>query len=246
MQRTKDIPFWLYGILAFAPVLLQIISSATFEDRELFKRIFLSETGFIEILGEAVMLPAIFFAVLCGKMFFKAKLPVAGSLLFVYALGCVFILGEELSWGQHIFQWQTPEFFMENNKSKETNLHNISGFHRGTFKWILVGGMAFGGIILPLITMAMKKNFRPIVHWFIWMLPTRVCMPIAILIAVGHISIKYLRKTGMVETSTFWDIRAPEVTELHLAFFFFFYVYSMYIRMKQTDDLQAENLIIGP
>ena len=33
---------------------------------------------------------------------------------------------EEISWGQHIFRWQTPSFFSNLNHQNETNIHNIS------------------------------------------------------------------------------------------------------------------------
>ncbi len=32
---------------------------------------------------------------------------------------------EEISWGQRIFNWQTPEGIFKSNYQKETNLHNI-------------------------------------------------------------------------------------------------------------------------
>ena len=66
----------------------------------------------------------------------------AGLLLFVTALlersifrRCVYILGgmamvfaagEEISWGQRIFGFATPDFLMHLNESKEFNVHNIS------------------------------------------------------------------------------------------------------------------------
>jgi hypothetical protein len=41
--------------------------------------------------------------------------------------GLLFFLGagEEVSWGQRIFGWESGEFFMENNKQMETNFHNL-------------------------------------------------------------------------------------------------------------------------
>lgn len=42
-----------------------------------------------------------------------------------YALLFFMGTGEEISWGQRIFGWQSGEFFMENNKQLETNLHNL-------------------------------------------------------------------------------------------------------------------------
>ncbi|MEM6590069.1 MAG: hypothetical protein AAF641_16615 [Pseudomonadota bacterium] len=43
----------------------------------------------------------------------------------IYALLFFMGAGEEVSWGQRIFGWESGEFFMENNKQYETNLHNL-------------------------------------------------------------------------------------------------------------------------
>lgn len=43
----------------------------------------------------------------------------------IYGLMFFFAAGEEISWGQRIFEWETTEFFLENNKQDETNLHNL-------------------------------------------------------------------------------------------------------------------------
>ena len=45
----------------------------------------------------------------------------------ILGIGLFFIfLGmEELSWGQHLFGWQTPEAFRLLNDQGETNLHNL-------------------------------------------------------------------------------------------------------------------------
>ena len=47
----------------------------------------------------------------------------------VYILGgmaMVFAAGEEISWGQRIFGFATPDFLMSLNESKEFNVHNIA------------------------------------------------------------------------------------------------------------------------
>ena len=41
------------------------------------------------------------------------------------ALVGLFGAGEEISWGQRIFDWQTPAYFLEHNKQEETGLHNL-------------------------------------------------------------------------------------------------------------------------
>lgn len=50
--------------------------------------------------------------------------------LFYLLLGIYFFIcfGEEISWGQRIFNWETQKFLKEINAQGETNLHNISLF----------------------------------------------------------------------------------------------------------------------
>ncbi|KZY40374.1 hypothetical protein A3731_37500, partial [Roseovarius sp. HI0049] len=56
----------------------------------------------------------------------RAKgLTLAAILTAVYALLFFLGAGEEISWGQRIFGWESGEFFQENNKQKETNFHNL-------------------------------------------------------------------------------------------------------------------------
>ena len=79
--------------------------------------------------------------------------------LYLGLSACLFLMiGEELSWGQRIFGWQTVETIASSNKQEETNLHNIYGVG-STFKWIqmLVGAY---GTILPLAVLLWKVPER--------------------------------------------------------------------------------------
>ncbi len=61
----------------------------------------------------------------------------------VYILGgmaMVFAAGEEISWGQRIFGFATPDFLLPLNQQQEFNVHNISG---GTFEGIYRNGGLF-------------------------------------------------------------------------------------------------------
>ena len=86
----------------------------------------------------------------------------AALLYFGVCLGLVFMIGEELSWGQRIFGWGTPEAFTDSNKQDETNLHNIYGVG-AAFKWIqmLVGAY---GTLLPLLLL--ERELAP--RWRYW------------------------------------------------------------------------------
>jgi hypothetical protein len=73
-------------------------------------------------------------------------------------LGLFFMIGEELSWGQRIFDWETPASLAENNKQEESNLHNILGVE-AAFKWVqlLVGAY---GAVLPLVLVRARIGVR--------------------------------------------------------------------------------------
>ena len=46
--------------------------------------------------------------------------------LIIYFICLLYYFFEEISYGQHFFGWKSPDFFIEYNNQKETNLHNIS------------------------------------------------------------------------------------------------------------------------
>ena len=54
-----------------------------------------------------------------------ARRVVGALLLGFYALLFIFGAGEEISWGQRIFGWETTGYFAEHNVQGETNLHNL-------------------------------------------------------------------------------------------------------------------------
>jgi len=47
------------------------------------------------------------------------------ALYAVAALGAVFVIGEEISWGQRILGFATPESLEDVNNQGETNIHNV-------------------------------------------------------------------------------------------------------------------------
>ena len=45
--------------------------------------------------------------------------------IIMFSIIFFFGFGEEISWGQRIFDIETPPFFSENNLQSETNIHNL-------------------------------------------------------------------------------------------------------------------------
>ncbi|MCK5707926.1 MAG: hypothetical protein KAI43_09750 [Candidatus Aureabacteria bacterium] len=94
------------------------------------------EDGMVEYLGSISFLIAsiIFFSLYFKDkekndfILFKTKKNVFYLLL---GLAFFFAFAEEISWGQRIFNFGTPEIMDEINRQSEFNIHNINIFHGG-------------------------------------------------------------------------------------------------------------------
>ena len=66
------------------------------------------------------------------------------------ALFCLFVAGEEMSWGQRLLGFMPPEAFLATNAQQEFNLHNFRDVF-GRPKIVLGIALAGYGIVLPLM-----------------------------------------------------------------------------------------------
>ena len=101
-----------------------------------------------------------------------------------FALAALFVAFEEISWGQHLFRWQSPAWFAERNAQRETNLHNLFG-HTPNRKLHDLAVIVFttGGIVLPALA-----RLRPAVYardrWGHFLLPHGELVVLAALAAL--------------------------------------------------------------
>jgi len=73
----------------------------------------------------------------------------------VLAIACAYVVLEEISWGQRIFGFSTPEFIKARNLQGEANIHNLfTGPYRtalkGFLSYALAAGLAGYGLLYPL------------------------------------------------------------------------------------------------
>lgn len=99
------------------------------------------------------LIAAIIFAILAAK-FFKNKQKFAGIIAIFLALVLVVMVGEELSWGQRIFRWETPESYAAINHQGETNLHNLATIE---FQTVLYSGCWILLVALPFFAKQFKN-----------------------------------------------------------------------------------------
>src|SRR5262245_52630952 len=76
-----------------------------------------------------------------GLRFVREGQRAMGLIYLLLALGAFFVAGEEISWGQRIFGWGTPEALDEINHQGETNVHNIRWVQSAYGYAILLGAM---------------------------------------------------------------------------------------------------------
>lgn len=101
-----------------------------------FLGVYAAEDGIVEWLTVLVLLCG---AVHCSMRLFVLRNCRSVVLLTTGVLAISFLAaaGEEISWGQRIFEFESPEFFARFNHQGETNLHNmvrvLSGVLMGVF-----------------------------------------------------------------------------------------------------------------
>lgn len=85
---------------------------------------------------------------------------------FAAGLGlfCALVALEEISWGQRVFGYTPPEYFLQENFQQEFNLHNIASTSQRMFLMLLIlAGYGVGAALISLIP-AVGKWFR---RWYI-------------------------------------------------------------------------------
>jgi hypothetical protein len=142
----------------------------------------------------------------------------------IAALCCLYVVGEEVSWGQQLLHWTTPEYWSQVNDQHETNLHNTSSWFDQKPRLLLEIGVTTGGLIIPLL-----KKYRP--GW----LPVRfeIIYPSATLALVAGLNI-LVRLSDLVGAHVFrvhLYERASEVQELCMYYFVFLYLLELKTRV---------------
>lgn len=140
----------------------------------------------------------------------------------VAALSCFYVMGEEISWGQHFLNWDTPEYWRNVNDQHETNLHNTSSWLDQKPRLLLFIGIVMGGIIFPLL-----QKYKPgtLPEKFAIIYPPAFLMPTALLVLGPYLAEKILAAFD----GGFFE-RVSEVQEIYM--FYFVLLYMIVLRRR--------------
>jgi hypothetical protein len=141
----------------------------------------------------------------------RAGRAVAAVVIGLLALGLIFATGEEISWGQRMFGWRTPEALAEVNRQGETTLHNIRGIEWGIRWAILAVGVT--GTVAPLVLFrrGWRDRFGGLVGHLV---PHPVFVPAFLYVAAWRV---YRTAFEAPETISFAVSEFSEISELILA-----------------------------
>ena len=107
---------------------------------------FVSEDHIAETGQAVAYFVALVLSVVVTLRLWRAERKGLAALYGLFCLALFFQIGEEISWGQRVFGWGTPETFSAVNKQSETNLHNVHGVG-STFKWVQMVVAGYGAIM---------------------------------------------------------------------------------------------------
>ena len=111
----------------------------------------------------------------------------------VFAIGLIFIAGEETSWGQDLYHYRTPGFFERHNEQGDVTLHNLDGMN-GENHFLRLG-FGVGGLIGLLAWKS--ERFRDIAPpralqvWF-WLIAVKSVLDIFFISSAGDTMPSYI------------------------------------------------------
>jgi hypothetical protein len=187
--------------------------------------------GLLEISHFLIPLFGLFIAASLLLLPFVRARPFVFTVALIGALSCLYIAGEEMSWGQHFFHWNTPEYWAEVNRQQETNLHNTYAVFEKTPRSMLEIGIFVGGLLVPLAAIFLPWLRACRASLF---LPADALVPTA----TGALIFKLIDRLQQGGHIGIILQRPAETIETYLYFFILAYliVYARRIKQLEVDE----------
>lgn len=231
--------YWLIPV----PIIIHLAVKMLDGEGTFFNRWIESEWGLIENGTVLLLIPAAVFMLMAAWRYWHSKsyrnggsqlnVNPTNKLVAVWfllgAIVCIGFAGEEASWGQHWVGWESPEYFVENNRQGETNVHNLNKQLGRVVKSLLTIAIIVGGLILPLTRKARgiytTSNFLDHVQG------TKVCVSAGLFVLLVRLVERC--KTWFDLDWAILAVNLKESQELYIAIFLFIYAWSI---KRRTDS----------
>ncbi len=237
-NSSHELPFWLWLWLPLA--ILAVSLAIKIMDPGIYSTWVTREQGFLENGSLLLLAVSIFYGI--RIVLLQATDPAPAWIrwwVLLITLGSIYFLGEEASWGQHLFGWSPPDGWRDLNQQDETNLHNVEGIFGAIFdqgpRNLLTAAAVVGGIIIPLYRRIRSLKWGPDqFHYWLW--PTIVCTPVALLGVFISVPQKPFKVVGAPLPDLFVGLNPGELKDFFLAFFIMLYLVSLATRIDKEKN----------
>jgi len=144
---------WMAILLAPLAITIACVAVCIPPAGRAFYERFTAENGPVEMVTFILALVAAVMAVRHAITLLRRRERFAAGFYVLFALGMFFIGMEEISWGQQLFGWQTPDHWNQANAQGETTLHNLGPFqgHNDILRFAFGFGGLIGVALAPLL-----------------------------------------------------------------------------------------------
>lgn len=141
-----------------------------------------------------------------------------------------YVFMEEISWGQRIIGFDTPEFFHENSYQDEANIHNlltgpVDSWSKELLTYFVAMGLFAYGVIFPI---ALQVKFKPA----LWLTQWRIAAPPPLSLMPAFVAAAFLE----IEPFSFNE---AEVAELLVAWALAFTALDSWLRSRNIPNKSA-------
>jgi hypothetical protein len=170
---------WLSLFLLVTLSLISIFPSICHAAYGYIPGFFLAESGLYETVGAVACFVAGLLSLWSFKLALSKRRHLQAFWLLLLSVACLFIAGEEVSWGQHHLGFEPPSSITSNNFQGEFNLHNSKLIQSGNndlssifFKLLMLYFIVIPMflVVFPTIEKYVKKLMIPIPSMLIAMI----------------------------------------------------------------------------
>jgi hypothetical protein len=234
----QDLPVYLWGV--FPPAMLIVLVFMAFVNPQFFLHMLAKdvEGGIVEHATVLVLIPGIA-AGFAAFFFHRQRLPYSwlGWWILMWTLACVYFAGEEVSWGQWLFNWETPEAIKQLNTQQETNLHNITPWLFQKPQAMVELWIFIAGLVMPLWRRTKRDKTIPRPQtWNFWVFPSYVCTLSAGLTVLVRLFRSILGNSALPHLER---LGSSELREYYIALFLCLYLISFWYRVRQIKGQAA-------
>ena len=195
------------------------------------------EDGLLENIQPILYLLAGIYSLKTSTRFFRSNKPKFYGIFFaLLSLGLFFNAGEEISWGQRIFNIQTPEKYQAINAQKEITIHNLDFIQHHLLHWGYILVSLYGMLSRPILRKFFPKKYHQLsIFTFPFSTIFAFFCVFSFYILIDHFQYLYLLSQG--PRANF--IISQEIGETYLSFAFLIYTLEIYRSKPKTSKIVA-------